>query len=662
MGGLIGGLYSTGHSPAAMQELMQGIDWNSVLKGQIPFEDLTYRRKQDDRDYPNSLEFGLRHGVQFPAGFNSGHQVGLILDRVALPYSNIQSFNDLPIPFRCVATDLVTSSPHVFDSGSLSLALRSTMSLPGLFSPVRVDDHIFVDGGLLDNLPVDVAKDMGADFIISVYLQTKPLDPKEQLSSFGVLGRSISTVVAFNERQSIKNTDVLINVDLNAFSGTDYEKGVAIAQKGYEAAQSMASRLMELSVDDATWEQYVAERKTRQRTSPVPQFLQVTGTEPILAKQIHKELAEDVGKPVDPDTLDNQLTRLAGVGRYSSLGYTMTEQNGQPGLEVIAKEINYGPPIVRPLIYVDGSQPNDATFSLGARITFLDVGGFGTEWRNDFTLGSKREVSSEYFHPLGEAQHWFISPQGFVGENFLPLYSNNIIIAQYQDQLFGGAFDVGYQFGRTSQLRVGYEAAHRKVFPEIGSAADLPSVDGRLGATRLRYTLIDTDDPVIPRNGVNLDFRTKWFDTAPGATEAFPLAENQMTVFKRISQPSSILFSAYGGTTFGHDHVGVPVFSLGGTRGLAAYGTNELLMNQYFYFKAGYLRQLARLPALIGDSLYFYSSYEIAKIYGQPTAPSLPMDGVGAVVVNTFIGPILFGGSVGGSDHHKIFFQIGRLF
>jgi hypothetical protein len=344
MGGLIGGLYSTGNSPAAMQELMQGIDWNSVLKGQIPFEDLTYRRKQDDRDYPNSLEFGLRHGVQFPAGFNSGRQVGLILD------------------------------------------------------------------------------------------------------------------------------------------------------------------------------------------------------------------------------------------------------------------------------------------------------------------------------PLGVAQHRFISPQGFVGENFLPLYSNNNIIAEYQNQLFGGAFDVGYQFGRTSELRVGYEAAHRKVFPQIGSVSDLPSVDGRIGATRLRYSLIDTDDPVIPRNGVNLAFRTEWFDTAPGATEAFPLAENQMTVFKRISQPSSILFSAYGGTTFGHDHVGVPVFSLGGTHALAAYGTNELLTNQYFYFKAGYLRQLARLPALIGDSLYFYTSYEIAKTYGEPMAPSLPVDGVAAVVVNTFIGPILFGGSVGNNDHHKIFFQIGRLF
>src|SRR6201990_216469 len=160
MGGLVGGVYATGRSAAEVREVVQGIDWDAVLRGQTPYDDLTFRRKEDARDFPSTLEFGWHKGLQFPAGFNSGQQVSLILDRVALPYSEVPSFNDLPIPFACVATDLRSGKPHVFRSGSLGLALRSTMSLPGLFTPVRSGDHIYADGGLLQDIPIDVAKEM----------------------------------------------------------------------------------------------------------------------------------------------------------------------------------------------------------------------------------------------------------------------------------------------------------------------------------------------------------------------------------------------------------------------------------------------------------------------------------------------------------------------
>ena len=172
MGGLVGGIYATGRSPAEVKEITNGINWDEVLRGQTPFQDLSFRRKQDAHEVPNSLEFGLRKGLQFPGGFNTGQQVSLILDRVALPYSELKSFNDLPIPFACVATDLVSGKPHVFRSGPLSLALRSTMSLPGIFTPVRTGDHIYADGGLLNNIPIDVAKEMGADIVIGIHLET----------------------------------------------------------------------------------------------------------------------------------------------------------------------------------------------------------------------------------------------------------------------------------------------------------------------------------------------------------------------------------------------------------------------------------------------------------------------------------------------------------
>ncbi len=180
MGGLVGGVYATGRSPAEVRELVSTIPWNTVLRGQVPFQNLTYRRKEDDYFYPGSIEFGLKKGLQFPDGFNSGQEVQFILDRVALPYSTMESFNDMPIPFGCVATDLITAKPYVFRSGSLSTALRSTMSLPGIFSPVKADGQVFADGGLLDNLPVDVAKQMGAELILAIHLETQPMSPERK--------------------------------------------------------------------------------------------------------------------------------------------------------------------------------------------------------------------------------------------------------------------------------------------------------------------------------------------------------------------------------------------------------------------------------------------------------------------------------------------------
>lgn len=137
MGGLIGGIYATGNSPETIHQIVDGIDWNEVLRGDIPYRDLSYRRKEDAAEYPNGIELGIKNGVRFREGFNAGHQVGLILDRISLPYSEMNSFDDLPIPFACLATDLVSGKEHVFRRGSLGRALRSTMSLPGIFSPVR---------------------------------------------------------------------------------------------------------------------------------------------------------------------------------------------------------------------------------------------------------------------------------------------------------------------------------------------------------------------------------------------------------------------------------------------------------------------------------------------------------------------------------------------
>ena len=271
MGGLVGGIYATGRSPAEVRELINGIDWDQVLSGVTPFRDLSFRRKQDARDFPGQLEFGLRGGLRFPSGFNTGQEVNLVLDSVALPYSEIASFNDLPIPFACVSTDLISGKPHVFRDGSLALAMRSTMSLPGIFTPVRSGKHLYADGFLLDNLPIDVGKEMGADIVLGVHLETAPMDPNADLSSFGVLGQSISVMSEVNVvRFDGAGRHTCRRFRCRNIPSLDYNKADAIIKLGYEAAASKASVLSAFSVSEAEWEEYLANRNARRRTAPIP--------------------------------------------------------------------------------------------------------------------------------------------------------------------------------------------------------------------------------------------------------------------------------------------------------------------------------------------------------------------------------------------------------
>ena len=662
MGGLVGGIYATGYSAAEVKELVETIHWDQVLQGQTPYKDLSFRRKQDAVEYPNHLEFGLRKGLQFPEGFNSGQDVVMILDRIALPYSEVKDFNDLPIPFACVATDLVSSQAFVFRQGSLSLALRSTMSLPGVFSPVRWEGHIFADGGLMDNLPVDVAQSMGADLTLAVHLETTKLDPKATLSSFGVLGRSVSVVVAANELRSIEKADILISVPLAGFDSLAYNRSEELIKMGYQAAEAKAAVLSALSVDEPTWQAYLARRSGRRLTTPTPQFVKVVGTSPKLATAIEQDLNDNIGKPVDTTALQNQLMDLKGDGRFSNLDYEMTSRDGKPGLLVTCVEKPYAPPIVQPLLLLDGSSFGGVNFSMGARITFLDFGTYRAELRNDLIVGSQYGINSQYYRPFTASSKWFIAPNGFADYSQYPIYQGNVFVSEYRRSSVGGGLQLGYEFDRVAQLTLGYTGAYQSFVPKIGNQALLPNVSGRFGGTTLRWAWNGVDDPVLPRSGQYMDISGTWVDANPGAAHSFPMSEGRVAKFFRVNDPSSFYFGARAGTTFGNERVGVPPFALGGPNTFAAYGQNELLTDQYYQFQAGYLRKVAKLPVLLGEGLYFNGLFEVGRVFAPPFRSQTPGDVVASLLVNTIFGPIQIGGAVGTAGHERVFFKLGRIF
>jgi NTE family protein len=664
MGGLVGGLYATGNSSDQLERILKSSDWTLLLGGGTPYQDLTFRRKEDARDIPNSIQVGLKNGVSLPPGLNSGQAVNLLIDRETLPYSTIGSFDDLPIPFRCVSTEIVSGNAYVFSDGSLSDAMRATMSIPGVFAPVRRDNQIFVDGGLVDNLPTDVVRKMGADIVIAVHLQIAPAAAKEIQSAFSILGRSVELVIAETEIRGMAGADLLIKADVEKFTTMDYEKTDQLVQVGYEAAEEKAQILKTYSLDEESWAKYLQEKNSRVRTKVgTPQFVKVEGVTGEDATNIQQFLTPLVGKPIDQPKLEEYLTRLSGIGKFDNVSYDLINQDNQEGLLVHVHEKSYAPPILRPGIMIDGTQTDDVSFTAAARITFMDVAGYRSEWRNDFQFGQTYGLASDLYRPFHPLGRWFFDPFAKASQFTFLVYKKSNPRADYRIEDVSGGLDLGYSISRFSEIRAGYGIGFTNEYLRLGTP-DFASTNGRVGQFHMRYVLDHTNDAVIPTDGYYVQSNFYWYDTYPDATEAFPSMTATLQYFLPVFHRDVAFITGTGGSTFGYKNTGDPQFFLGGVGRLTAYGLNELLGNQYFVGRVGYLRQIASLPPFVGKSVYLISYGEVGKMYNDPfgTAPRLSGDGAAGVIADTAFGPIFVGGSVGDTGHHKWFFQLGRVF
>jgi NTE family protein len=315
----------------------------------------------------------------------------------------------------------------------------------------------------------------------------------------------------------IEKADMLISVLLAGFDSREYNRAEELIKMGYQAAQAKAAVLSALSVDEPTWQAYLAQRSARRLTTPAPQFVKIVGTSPKLATAIEKDLKDNIGKPVDTAALQNQLMDLKGDGRFSNLNYEMTSRDGKPGLLITGVEKPYAPPIVQPLLLFDGSSFGGVNFSMGARITFLDFGAYRAELRNDLIVGSQYGINSQYYRPFTASSKWFIAPNGFADYLQYPIYHGDVFVSEYRKSSVGGGLELNYEFDRISQLTRGYTGAYESFVPKIGNQALLPNVSGRFGGTTLRWVLNGVDDPVIPRSGQYMDISSTWVDANPGA-------------------------------------------------------------------------------------------------------------------------------------------------
>lgn len=662
MGGLVGGLYATGKSPAELKAIVNKQDWNTIIDRRPNYQDLSFRRKEDQQAFASRLEVGLKHGLSLPSGLNSGYGVSLLIDRETLPYTRTGSFDDLPIPFRCVATNLVTGKLKVFDHGSIAQALRSTMSIPGVFAPVRDGDDVYVDGGLLGNLPTDVVKQMGADVVIAVHLEIAPTDASQLQSLFSVLGRSVEVVIQENELRGLAGADLVVNVDLKAFTTIEYDQAARIMDRGSQAAAAKANILTPYELDNAAWSAYLDHRAERLKTEvPVPQFVEVRGTNPKSSEEVARFLQPLKGKPIHVPAMEERFNQLTGMGKFDSVDYWLADKDGQTGLVVLVHEKSYAPPTLQLGSETDGSEPKDVTITLAGRLTFHNVAGYRSEWRTDFAFGNNYSLATELYRPFTSLGKWFFAPHVSVSNSGFKFFNQTDPIALYRFHQANGGLDVGYGFNRFTELRLGYQIGYSNILLNLGQAG-FASVSGRVGDTHAHFVTDHTDDPIVPRRGYKGDATFRWYDAYPGAIDGLPALDARLEGFQPVSAKGSVFVSGEGGTTFGVHNISFPLFFLGAPLRLSAYGTNELYGQQYYLFRAGYLRELLTLPPFFGKKVYVVTSYEVAKMYRFSPETGFPNDVEAGVVAETALGPLFIGGSVGDSGHQKWFFQLGRVF
>ncbi len=672
MGGLVGGIYATGADSSEMMGLIDTIDWALVLSTDTPYPQKAFRRKEDAREAPTTLELGLRDGIKLPPGLDAGHQVGLVLDRIAFPYSGLDSFDQMPTPFACVAVDLESGDEVVFRDGRLAEALRSTMSYPGWFSPVRSGDRVMIDGGVLNNLPTDVVLEMGADVIIAVDLGMLASEQAPFDSIVGVLNRTLSVMMRNSTDRNAALADTLITPDVSAFGFTDFDDAAELESIGYEAAEARAAELETLAIDEAAWDQFLADRESRRRRfQATPEFIDVEGAVSEDGAQVRAALRHHQHARLDPDALDVDLTNISGWGRYNVVGYGAGERDGQDGLEIDVHSKTFGPPFVRPILDIRGSEFGDALLTFGGRFTFYDVAGVNSEWRIDATYGQTTQARTELFVPLGHGG-FFVAPRALAGLATERLYRDGDAVAEFDINRLGVGADVGYLFGPRAELRLGVDLAREEAEVSIGEPL-APKTEGSAGELRAGWSFDGTNSPLIPTEGVRVRLGARWIFSSPetlsSSGEAVPgsgvpdyyQAELDIAGARPLTGRFSLIGGISGGTSFDATAGPLRQFLVGGPLRLGSLHQGERRGSHFYLARAGVLWGLADESQLsFFGKFYLAGIYEVGDAFEKKT--SAFHDVTFGLAGETILGGVFVGGAIGQAGRGGFFFAVGRLF
>ncbi|MCA7901947.1 patatin [Burkholderia cepacia] len=693
MGAVVGGLYASGMAAGEMQKRLSEVNLADIAFDVTDRADLPQTSREDERLYINGLTLGFgKKGVKAPVGLVQGNRLQALLANWTAAVPTNQPFDRLPIPYRAVATDLQTGQMVVLDHGSLPLAIRASMAMPGLFAPAEINGRALVDGGLVSNLPVDTARQMGANVVIAVDIgsQLRPLDALA--SPADVMQQMVGILIRQNvtaQRKQLDAQDVLLTPDLGSLAFTDFQNAKQAIAAGAAAATAALPKLQRFAL---TPEQYAAYRSAH--AQPLPPPIRITRIEIKTSGGVPKRVVSNAlhvkpGDTYDPNTVSQDLLGLTTGGNFESVTQQIVSHGDENVLEIDAREKYWG--------------PNFLLFGLGMSSSSTDEGGFrlhvgyrrpwltesGLEFRADTTIGSDLQSARvELRQPLSMAYGVYLSPYAEYQRRYANLYddSGDVKITQYLMQTARAGIDLGLPIARLGDFRIGigYVTGHGSPTYNLPSPFDdgsgqtllWPSFTSQALIARARLVIDQLDDPLFPRKGYFTEFRIERslvsrnggsaseFDDSINSAPYTEIYGKAMVAQQFGSH--SVSATIEGGKSIGGTNLNNAFnFTLGGFQHLSAYAADQLNGNELAYAQVTYMNQLMTFNASPIKALSVGASAEVGNVWSsgqQIGGGSLKQSYTFFTSLSTAFGPVYLGVALGPGGRRNFYLQLGRTY
>ncbi|QQK05282.1 MULTISPECIES: patatin-like phospholipase family protein [Burkholderia] len=691
MGAVVGGLYASGMAADEMQKRLSEVNLADIAFDVTDRADLPQSSREDERLYINGLTLGFgKKGVKAPVGLVQGNRLQALLANWTAAVPTNQPFDQLPIPYRAVATDLQTGQMVVLDHGSLPLAIRASMAMPGLFAPAEINGRALVDGGLVSNLPVDTARQMGAKVVIAVDIgsQLRPLDALA--SPADVMQQMVGILIRQNvtsQRKQLDAQDILLTPDLGSLAFTDFQNARQAIAAGAAAATAALPRLKRFAL---TPEQYAVYRSAH--AQPLPPPIRITRIDIKTTGGVPKRVVADAlhvkpGDTYDPATVSQDLLGLTTGGNFESVTQQIVSHGDDNVLEINAREKYWGPNFLLFGVGMSSSSTDEGGFRLhvGYRRPWLTESGL--EFRADTTIGSDLQSARvELRQPLSSTYGYYLSPYAEYQRRYANLYddSGEVKLNQYLMQTARAGIDFGLPLARLGDFRIGlgYATGHGSPNYNLPSAADedggstllWPSFTSQALTARARLVIDQLDDPMFPRRGYYTEFRVERSLLSHNSESAMlfggdnrPYTElyGKAMIAQQFGR-HSISATIEGGKSIGGTNlINAFNFTLGGFQHLAAYAADQLNGNALAYGNVTYMNQLMTFNASPVKALSIGASAEVGNVWSsgeQIGGGTLKQSYTFFTSLSTAFGPVYMGVALAPGGRRNIYLQLGRTY
>ncbi|MDJ0837316.1 MAG: patatin-like phospholipase family protein [Acidobacteriota bacterium] len=669
MGAVIGGLYAAGLTPDELAVELTETDWEEVFKDTQPRARKSFRRKQEEREDLFSFDLGLgRSGFKIGSGLITGRKLNALLRTKTLHIRDLDTFDQLPVPFQAVATDLATGQPVVLDRGDLVTAIRASMAIPAVFRPVKLDGRILVDGGVVQNLPVETLRAMGADIVIAVDVSTPPGSGLDDPNALMVARQSVDLMSYQNiivSRGLIRDRDILITPDLKDMAAFDFGKLHDIIAVGRVAAQACLDRLKPLGIDPADYETHRERLETfgkRRHEAIIIDQLEIRGLTRIDPKPLAAKLAGLEGTTLDWENLRRDLVRLSNLGEFQEFGFRVEKEGETDRLVIELGEDERGPGFLRLGLRLRSELRGNGEFTILANYRRTMVNRFGAEWKTRASFGDLNSIDSEFYQPFGFTSPWFASGRITWRHDLDEVFGMESSRVEATTRRTLARAELGRQIGYSTEIRTGVYAGGLNVqedeadFTPGNTSVDLAGFSFRVVADHM-------DHVDFPRRGslVHLEFTSS--QESLGADENYEKAELnlvQALSWGRGNLMGRLRFDTEIGS-------GVPYydrFNLGGLFNMSGLSHDALQGQTAGFAQLLYYRRLTDLPPVLGLGLYAGLGLEAGNVWdGLDFVDSndLKTGFNGFLGAETILGPMFLGyGRTEGED--SFHFVLGHVF